>query len=236
MRRLLAVRAPAHRSGRRHRRVPAGRTGVPRRLHRGPVHHRGGAGRGRTRRFRPAGAGIVFRLRRRFRLPVHDQPRALAGRQGPVGASGLARRVRRRLAGVLRYAGKGRRIPAGVCGCGSRTWPKKPRPKKPSGSACRSSPSTTPRICTIRRSIVIAAFSARCTIPCWVPRPIRPSRTRSARRRQKSPLPHRLSAGTPGWCWIHSTPRAWRRSSSQPNSRRSRIRAADRCTGSASWS
>ena len=54
------------------------RAGLARRLHPGPIHHRGGDGRGNPQRLRPGRSGSVFRLRGWLRLPVHDQPSSLA--------------------------------------------------------------------------------------------------------------------------------------------------------------
>ena len=97
--------------------------------------------------------------------------------------------------------GKGRRVPAGVRGVGQAAWPKRLPPNKLSSSACHWSRSTKPQICTTRRSTAIAVFPG-CAPPRARHRGLshRPVR-RSAHRRLKSLLPHRLSASTPRRCW-----------------------------------
>ena len=119
------------------------------------------------------------------------------GRQRADGSSGVAGRVRRRLAGVLGHRRKRSPHFSGGSPRGSGTWPKTPRrpgpaPGRAAGAGqrrCGPAPLAAvppPRL-----------LPARCGIRCWATRHIPPSRTRSARRRRESPLPHPLSASTP---------------------------------------
>ena len=69
--------------------------GFARRLHTGPVRHGRDRAGEHPRRLRPAGPGVVLRMPRRARLPVHDEPKPLGPTQTTHGPSALARRIRR---------------------------------------------------------------------------------------------------------------------------------------------
>ncbi len=86
----------------------------------GRLHHRRDLTAEHPRRLRPTGTGLVLRLRGRIRLPVHDQWRALVWGQKADGPTGMARRVRGRLAGVLGHPGQGHPVSAGFRRVGPR--------------------------------------------------------------------------------------------------------------------
>ena len=128
-------------AGQVHRRVRARGAGVARRLRAGQVHHRRDRAGEHPRRLRPARPRLLFRLRGRIRLSLHDQRQSLGRSEKADGPTGLARRVRGRLARVLGHPGKGGDISATDSPHGSASSARTRHPKRPSGWAfrwCRS--------------------------------------------------------------------------------------------------